>query len=212
VSRKEVFLGPLQFLAYINDISDNLSSLCCLFADDCILYRNIESSADTYILQEDLNKLTTWAKTWGMEFNIDKCVILRFTLKHNPEYFLRNQNLTSVSKAKYLGVNFDTKLTFNQHVDSICQKANQTLSLLRRNLKQCSRSVKLDAYKTYVEPILNYTATVWSPHTLRSTNKLESVQKRAACFIVKDYRRTSSITRILNFLNLYHTSIQKCDC
>ena len=31
-------LGPLLFLAYINDISDNFLSLCHLFADDCILY------------------------------------------------------------------------------------------------------------------------------------------------------------------------------
>ena len=46
-------------------------------------------------------------------------------------------------------------------------------------MKQCNRKVKLDAYKIYVEPILNYAATVWSPHTTRSIN-LESAQKRAA--------------------------------
>jgi len=76
------------------------------------------------------------------------------------------------------------------------------LSFLCRNLKQCSRSVKLDAYKTYVEPILNYAATVWSSHTLCN------IQKRAARFIVKDYWRTSSITTILNSLNLKSISYQ----
>ena len=67
-----------------NDIYDNLSSSCCLFTDDCILYRNITSATDAEILQEDQNKLATWAKTWGMHFNIDKYVVLRVTLKHNP--------------------------------------------------------------------------------------------------------------------------------
>ena len=55
-------LGRLLFLAYINDISDNLSSSCRLFADDCILYRDIKSDEDARILLEDLNKLAIWAK------------------------------------------------------------------------------------------------------------------------------------------------------
>ena len=64
---------------------------------------------------------------------------------------------------------------------------------MHRNLKQCNRKIKLDAYKMYVELILYYAATVWSPHTSHnySINKVESVQKRATYFIVKDYRRTS---------------------
>ena len=198
-------LGPLLFLTYINDISVNLSSSCRLFADDCILYRNISSAADAKILQEDLNKLAQWAKTWGMYFNIDKCMVLRVTLKQislTTEYFLDNQKINSTTKAKYLGVTFDNKLTFNFHVDSVCQKANQTLSFLRRNLSQCNRRVKLDAYKMYVEPILNYAATVWSPHTKFYINKLQTIQKRAARFICKDYRRLSSVTRMLNSLDM----------
>jgi len=54
----------------------------------------------------------------------------------------------------------------------------------------------------YIEPILNYATTVWPPQTTCGINKLKSVQKRVACSIVKDYRRTSSITRILNSLSL----------
>ena len=41
-----------------------------LFADDCILYRDIESDEDARILQENLKKLAIWAKTWGMQSNI----------------------------------------------------------------------------------------------------------------------------------------------
>ena len=31
-------LGPLMFILYINDISENVSSHIRLFADDCIMY------------------------------------------------------------------------------------------------------------------------------------------------------------------------------
>ena len=47
---KRSVLEQLLFLACINDISDNLSSSCHLFADDCILYRDIKSAEDAQIL------------------------------------------------------------------------------------------------------------------------------------------------------------------
>ena len=91
-------LGPLLFLAYINDITTNLSSSCRLFADDCILYRKIDTPDDAKILQEDLRKLE---ETWGMKFNIEKCMILTITLKHNPyitEYTLHGKKTESCCK------------------------------------------------------------------------------------------------------------------
>ena len=39
-------LGPLLFLAYINDIGRNIDSNIRLFADDCIIYRKIVTEAD----------------------------------------------------------------------------------------------------------------------------------------------------------------------
>ena len=66
-------------------------------------------------------------------------MILTITLKHNPynaEYALHGEKkLNPVANAKYLGINFDSKLTFNHHVDIVCQKAINTLAFLRRNLK-----------------------------------------------------------------------------
>ena len=39
-------LGPLMFLLYINDITKGMNSPLCLFADDCLLYRVINSVED----------------------------------------------------------------------------------------------------------------------------------------------------------------------
>jgi len=117
--------------------------------------------------------------------------------------------MQSVTNAKYLGINF----TFNYHVNSVCQKANNTLAFFCRNLQHCHQRVELDAYKIFVLLILNYAATVWSPHTQCYINKLEVVWKQAARFIVSDYRRLSSISRIANSLKLkfivyHHTRLR----
>ena len=66
-------LGPILFLIFINDLPDNIKSSVRLFADDCVLYRNIHSLQDCLILQEDLDSLGLWEVDWHMKFNVAKC-------------------------------------------------------------------------------------------------------------------------------------------
>ena len=40
-------LGPLLFLTYINDLPNNIHSSIPLFADDCVLYREIKNEIDS---------------------------------------------------------------------------------------------------------------------------------------------------------------------
>ena len=51
---------PVLFLSLINDLPENIRSFVLLFADNCVLYRNIRSSADSEVLQEDMNNLARW--------------------------------------------------------------------------------------------------------------------------------------------------------
>ena len=141
-------LGPLLFLIYINDLPECVSSMCSLFADDCLVYRKIESERDIEILQNDLSNLELWARKWLMTFNTDKCEFLQITLKPvTPNsYTLYGRHLKEVTEAKYLGVTIDCKLSFTKHIDIVCKKANSTLAFIRRNLKSCQCQIKVDAY------------------------------------------------------------------
>jgi len=173
--------------------------LFCLFADDCVLYRRIDSADDPNLLQQQ------WEETWQMKFNISKCTVLTITLKQNPlvsEYFIHGRKLTAVTEAKYLGVLLDSKLPYKHHIDATCLKANRTLAFIHRNLKSCNEQVKLDTYNVFIKPILNYAATVWTPHSRCHLNRLEAIQNCAARFIISDYRRTSSVSAIKNSLNM----------
>lgn len=95
--------------------------------------------------------------------------------------------LEAVKSVKYLGVALCSDLSWTEHINNVCSKANKTLGFLRRNLKISSRRIKETAYKTYIRPIMEYTTTVWDPHTQQCINKLEAVQWRAARFVMRRY-------------------------
>ena len=69
------WLNPLThpISRFFNDIPEQISSTCHLFADDTIVYREINSVDDTAQLQKDLAALECWEKRWGMSFNPTKC-------------------------------------------------------------------------------------------------------------------------------------------
>jgi hypothetical protein len=54
-------------------VSKAFKSSVRLFADDCLLYREINSQNDHNKLQKDLENLEKWAENWGMRFNATKC-------------------------------------------------------------------------------------------------------------------------------------------
>ena len=62
-------LGPLLFLIYINDISDDLTGMARLFADDTSLSLSSASMAEIeFVLNNDLEKLSNWANKWLIAF------------------------------------------------------------------------------------------------------------------------------------------------
>ena len=123
-------LVPVLFLLYINDICINANLR--LFAGDCILYSEIQSSQDCLSLQNDLDQLSSWSKSWQLNFNVKKCYHLGITCKKFPtlfQYTLNGLHISKVNSTRYLGVTISSNLSWNTHVDNICKNANSTLGL-----------------------------------------------------------------------------------
>ena len=139
-------LGPLLFLTHINDLPDCISSSTTrLFVDDSVLYRLVSSPEDATNLQKDLDALQAWESTWLMRFNASKCHVVQVTSKRKPfpatYSTIHGQFLKTVNSAKYLGVQLDTKISFNNHVDAITRKANRTRAFFSQNLSHSSQKV-----------------------------------------------------------------------
>ena len=180
-------LGPLLFLLFVNDLPDCVSegTRTRLFADDCLVYREVRSQEDRVKLQADLDALGAWSARWGMRFNTSKCEILQIgtgtrTLPATHFYTLNGDVLKLVSSAKYLGVLATHNLSWSDHIRGISAKANAKLGWARRNLRGCPYKLRETAYTTLIRPGLEYCDTIWDPHSKADAALLDQVQNRAS--------------------------------
>ena len=81
---QESVIGPMLFLAYINDLPDQVRSRIRLFADDTAMYLALDWQAKSVILQKDLESLENWEKLWDMSFNASKCQVIHVTRRKTP--------------------------------------------------------------------------------------------------------------------------------
>ena len=119
-------LCSILFLAYINDLPEQVKSRVRLFSDDTAMYLAINSTTEGQVLQTDLACLEQWEKMWDMQCNHSKCQVLPITRKVktlNTKYILHTIELESASAAKYLGVTIADNLSWSPHI----HKTSKTL-------------------------------------------------------------------------------------
>lgn len=74
---KSVFWGRCSSSYMLMDLSDNLSDMCELFADDLKIYLPlVDPAIDFYQLTNDLNIFSAWSSVWHLDVSREKCHVL----------------------------------------------------------------------------------------------------------------------------------------
>ena len=202
-------IGPTLFLIYINDLPDYVASAVHLFAEDTIMYLTVHNEDQCDQLQADIE----WGKHWSMEFNPEKCELLRITRKRTAierQYTLHGKVLKEVKNTKYLGVHLSSDLKWNCHIDKITSRGNRALGFVKRNLRVKSRTLKERVYLSLVRPQIEYCSSMWDPRKGIESNgnyKIEMVQRRAARWTLSNYDPKATVTDMLT--NLGWRSLQQ---
>ena len=109
-----------------------------LYADDAKLFRQILDESDVAFLQNDLTNLQSWLDKWLLKLNINKCKVVSYgrRIEFISDYCLKSDNilhsLDHLDSIKDLGVLFDSKLKFDQHIIEKVNKAYSVLGLIHR--------------------------------------------------------------------------------
>jgi hypothetical protein len=108
-------------LLFINDISSVIKHpKFLLLADDLKLFKQIRFYDDAVLIQANVNSFQEWCIDNGISLNIAKCKITFFSLKNNNfcyDYTINNFTITRVNEVIDLGIKFDSKLSFNAHIE-----------------------------------------------------------------------------------------------
>jgi hypothetical protein len=180
-------LGPLLFLMYINDLSYHINCNFLLFADDLKIFHGIHSLADCQSLQKDLDLINVWCAENDLQLNIAKCSIITFSRKKQRityDYNIQNTILLRTSQHKDLGVTFDEKLNFNEHINLITNSSMKMLGfIIRSTLCLRSSEVLVRLYIAYIRSKLEYCVLIWSPFYNYQRMRIEKVQRKAAKYI-----------------------------
>ena len=88
-------------------------------------------------------------------------------------------SIIKCSEEKDLVVIFDENLLFDSHIQSIINKSNQMIGIIRRTFTYFNRSIVLHSYKALVRPHLEYGHDIWVPQLKQQSVAIEKVQRRA---------------------------------
>ena len=192
-------LGPLLAIMYLNSLGDITENEMLFFADDSSIFtnHNIENKrAAEDSLQKDLDAIHEYGNRWIITFNACKTSQQTFSHKRAPDVpslQFGTQKIPIDDYHKHLGLYISTDLRFKHHVNEVLLKFNRALSPLYPIASEVPRNVLLTIYKIYVQPHLDYCASVYDGHiTDFDRSRLEKAQNRAARLITNTPRRTST--------------------
>ena len=197
-------LGPLFFLIYINDLSQNLRCSVKLFADDTSLFTMVkDTSAAASDMNHDLDLIRLWAHNWRMSFSPDprkQAVEVIFSRKNvqteHPVILFNDLPVKKVDEHKHLGIILDSKLSSSAHIHAAITKSREGIGMLKFLSKYQPRNILSDLYKLHERPHLDYGDVIY--HVPEGDDgsksylmgKLESVQYSAALAVTGTWRGT----------------------
>lgn len=140
-------------------------------------------------LQADINAVYQWCIDNKLLFNPSKCCTMSFTRALQPlhaNYHLSNDSINRVNSVKDLGVLFDAKLTFNDHISTLAAECYKRLGFVIRNARDFHdhRAIEL-LYSALVRSKIETASVVWGPHEKGYNLILEKVQKAFLRFLYK---------------------------
>ena len=181
-------LSPIIYIIYVNDYPQGVGNGSSLsqFADDTALWTCAYTRAFAIrTLQKSLNELESWCRRWRVKLNGEKSNLLFISRNwkdsdENYALHLFDDVIRPVKSAKFLGVEIDSMLSFNKHIDVIQNKSTRRINVLKALARNgVEPKILIRLYKIYVRPILEYGSASFISATTTQFDRLNRIQNSA---------------------------------
>ena len=145
-------------------------------------------------LEQASNGLFEWFKNNLLKSNADKCHLFVSTndrVSMNVDGFKIDKSDTE----KLLGVKFDKKLTFDDHISDICKKAGRKISALARVTRYMGIAKKRILMNAFFTSQFSYCPPVWMCHSRTNNSKINRLHERCLRLVYND--KQSSFNELL---------------
>jgi hypothetical protein len=173
------------------------------FADDLLILTKGDSIAEAENFMDlEPSKITDWAKSIKIRFNENKSKAILMARRKRQErkkieIYVNNRIIEQVDSIKYLGITFDKKLTFREHVNYIEEKCKKLIFTLAK-AANLTWGLKHEALKTIYKggilPLIVYGSPVCSSVLNKKCyrDKITRVQRLIQIKVAKAYRSVSN--------------------
>ena len=192
-------LSPTLFILFINDLVPELPKgiHAALYADDLVLWCTEEyATTATYRMQLALDRLSAWTNTWCVTINKEKSSATLFSLSTKAQpgnLTLEDATLQCKDQQTYLGVTFDKRLTWKQHIQNAEAKARRKLNIMRKLAGTqwgANEKILKNVYQGTVRLHLEYGSSSWMTAAQSHKQTLDRVQNQALRIITGAMRST----------------------
>ena len=157
-----------------------------LYVDDLIIYcegRNLDSLERR--IQNAIRRIVTWAENHGYRFSGTKTKAILFSRRgerSDPSLILNDQQIPVQNEIKFLGLTFDSRLTWTSHIKRIKKECQSPLTMLRHlsHLDWGADKKTLERlYKAIIQSKLTYACEVFgNGKTSEALNKIQNEAMR----------------------------------
>lgn len=179
-------LSVSLFLIAVNDLAADIDARvkACIYVDDlCIITSAKTVGESSRYLQNTVDKIIFNAESSGFKISKEKTHLVHFCRLRKPHYqpllFIKGIPMITKSETKFLGLIFDSKLTWKNHINNLILRCKKVLNLIKclTHTKWGANYVTLmRLYKTLIRSKLDYGSIVYSTACNTTLSLLEPIQ------------------------------------
>ena len=226
-------LSPILFSIFINDIPLNnikRKQNSLLFADDLAYLHQLKAinSRAEKLINKHLESLEIWLKKWRLTMATNKCNYILFSRnkKNRASEILNlklyNDHINKANEVQFLGITFDSYLSFNSNVAMVRKKCLNRLNLIKilsGKRWQLNENTLVSLQKSLEQSLIDYSIFTWPLLSNANKAKLQAIQNNSIRIIFKldktvalnEFRSNSNIMKLEDrYTDLMGRYYRKC--